>query len=125
MNSTPATGLARHGHDVMSLEREKFLREHFGEPLLPFCCSLPEDFVKPSRHGRWEEVCKEMIEIRDAGRNPGPRLRPFTWLTESENFFLQIVFNYTTISRALIVGRSQIAPHELVPATDAWLGRPK
>ena len=70
----------------MLLEREKLLREHFGEPLLPFCCSLPEDLVKPSRHGRWEEVIKAMIEVRDAERNPGPRLRPFTSLMESANF---------------------------------------
>lgn len=74
------------------------------ESFLPFCCSLPEDFAKPSRHGRWQEVIKAMIEVRDAERNAGPRLRRFTWMMGVGKFFLQIVFNYITISRALIFG---------------------
>ena len=38
--STAATLLARQGHDVLLLEREKFPREHVGESLLPFCYPL-------------------------------------------------------------------------------------
>jgi flavin-dependent dehydrogenase len=38
--STAATLLAREGHDVLLLEREKFPREHVGESLLPFCYNL-------------------------------------------------------------------------------------
>ncbi len=37
------TWLARFGHKVLLLEREKFPREHVGESLLPFCHSLLED----------------------------------------------------------------------------------
>ena len=33
--STAATFLARHGHQVLVLEREKFPRFHIGESLLP------------------------------------------------------------------------------------------
>jgi 2-polyprenyl-6-methoxyphenol hydroxylase-like FAD-dependent oxidoreductase len=41
--STAATWLARLGHKVLLLEREKFPREHVGESLLPFCYSLLDD----------------------------------------------------------------------------------
>ena len=41
--SSMATWLARDGHDVLLLEREKFPREHVGESLLPFCYTLLED----------------------------------------------------------------------------------
>ena len=41
--STAANWLARLGHKVLLLEREKFPREHVGESLLPFCYSLLED----------------------------------------------------------------------------------
>jgi flavin-dependent dehydrogenase len=41
--STAATWLARHGLDVLLLEREKFPREHVGESLLPFCYTLLDD----------------------------------------------------------------------------------
>jgi len=41
--STAATWLARAGHKVLLLEREKFPREHVGESLLPFCYPLLED----------------------------------------------------------------------------------
>jgi hypothetical protein len=41
--SSMATWLARSGHDVLLLEREKFPREHVGESLLPFCYNLLED----------------------------------------------------------------------------------
>ena len=41
--STSATWLARHGYNVLLLEREKFPREHVGESLLPFCYSLLDD----------------------------------------------------------------------------------
>jgi Dehydrogenases (flavoproteins) len=40
---TAATLLARHGYQVLLLEREKFPREHVGESLLPFCYCLLED----------------------------------------------------------------------------------
>ncbi len=35
--STAASFLAKHGHSVTILEKEKFPREHVGESLLPFC----------------------------------------------------------------------------------------
>jgi|GEM_PF-74651 len=38
--STAAALLARAGHDVLLLEKEKFPREHVGESLLPFCHQL-------------------------------------------------------------------------------------
>lgn len=38
--STAATLLARQGHSVTVLEKEKFPREHVGESLLPFCYPL-------------------------------------------------------------------------------------
>ena len=41
--STAATWLARKGHQVLLLEREKFPREHVGESLLPFCYPLLQD----------------------------------------------------------------------------------
>ena len=41
--SSMGTWLARFGHKVLLLEREKFPREHVGESLLPFCHSLLED----------------------------------------------------------------------------------
>jgi flavin-dependent dehydrogenase len=41
--STAATLLARYGHDVLLLEKERFPREHVGESMLPFCYSLFED----------------------------------------------------------------------------------
>jgi len=41
--SSMATWLAREGHEVLLLEREKFPREHVGESLLPFCYTLLED----------------------------------------------------------------------------------
>jgi flavin-dependent dehydrogenase len=41
--STAATLLARKGHRVVVLEKEKFPREHVGESLLPFCYELFRD----------------------------------------------------------------------------------
>jgi len=41
--SSAATWLAREGHDVLLLERERFPREHVGESLLPFCYTLLDD----------------------------------------------------------------------------------
>jgi flavin-dependent dehydrogenase len=38
--STAATLLARQGHDVLLLERERFPRDHVGESMLPFCYKL-------------------------------------------------------------------------------------
>jgi flavin-dependent dehydrogenase len=35
--STVSSFLAKHGHSVLVLEKEKFPREHVGESLLPFC----------------------------------------------------------------------------------------
>jgi flavin-dependent dehydrogenase len=40
--STAATFLAKHGHSVTVLEKEKFPREHVGESLLPFCYQIFE-----------------------------------------------------------------------------------
>jgi hypothetical protein len=41
--STVGALLARVGHSVLLLEKEKFPREHVGESLLPFCYALFED----------------------------------------------------------------------------------
>src|SRR5690606_20772279 len=41
--STAGTYLARQGHRVTILEKEKFPRDHVGESLLPFCYKLLED----------------------------------------------------------------------------------
>src|SRR5438105_7176413 len=41
--STAASLLARQGHSVLLLEKERFPRDHVGESLLPFCYSLFED----------------------------------------------------------------------------------
>lgn len=41
--STAAALLARRGHDVLLLEKEKFPREHVGESLLPFSFTLLRD----------------------------------------------------------------------------------
>jgi hypothetical protein len=41
--SSAATWLARRGHDVLLLERERFPRDHVGESMLPFCYRLFED----------------------------------------------------------------------------------
>lgn len=41
--STTATYLARQGHRVTLIEKEKFPREHVGESLLPFCYEILED----------------------------------------------------------------------------------
>lgn len=41
--STTATQLARRGHKVTLLEKEKFPRDHVGESLLPFCYALFKD----------------------------------------------------------------------------------
>jgi hypothetical protein len=40
--STAATLLARQGHDVLLLERERFPRDHVGESMLTFCYRLFE-----------------------------------------------------------------------------------
>lgn len=41
--STMATLLAREGHRVLVLEKEKFPREHIGESMLPFCYDMFEE----------------------------------------------------------------------------------
>jgi flavin-dependent dehydrogenase len=45
--SSAATWLAREGHDVLLLERERFPREHLGESLLPFCHTFSMTWVLP------------------------------------------------------------------------------
>jgi flavin-dependent dehydrogenase len=59
--SAAATWLARFGHKVLVLEREKFPREHVGESLLPFCYSLLKDL------GVVDELKKNFV------RKPGVR----------------------------------------------------
>jgi flavin-dependent dehydrogenase len=59
--STAATWLARSGHRVLLLEREKFPREHVGESLLPFCYGLLQDL------GVVDELKKNFV------RKPGVR----------------------------------------------------
>ena len=41
--STAASLMARHGHDVVLFEKERFPRDHVGESMLPFCYPLFED----------------------------------------------------------------------------------
>lgn len=59
--SSAATWLARKGHDVLLLEREKFPREHVGESLLPFCYPLLQEL------GVVDELKKNFV------RKPGVR----------------------------------------------------
>jgi hypothetical protein len=58
--STAAALLARAGHDVLLLEKERFPREHVGESLLPFC------------HGLFEELGLSSLKERFV-RKPGVR----------------------------------------------------
>jgi 2-polyprenyl-6-methoxyphenol hydroxylase-like FAD-dependent oxidoreductase len=48
--STAATLLARQNHRVLLLEREKFPREHVGEPVLPFRYCLLKDLGVVEQH---------------------------------------------------------------------------
>jgi len=59
--STAATLLARKGHKVTLLEKDKFPRDHVGESLLPFCYSLFKEL------GLLEELKKRFV------RKPGVR----------------------------------------------------
>jgi flavin-dependent dehydrogenase len=71
--STAAALLAREGHDVLLLEKERFPRDHVGESLLPFCYSLFENL------GVREEMDRRFV------RKPGVRFvhrdgtRATTW----------------------------------------------
>src|SRR5437867_8069228 len=52
--STAASLMARHGHDVVLFEKERFPRDHVGESLLPFCYRLFEDLgVRPEMDKRF------------------------------------------------------------------------
>ncbi len=59
--STAAALLARQGHDVLLLEKEKFPREHVGESLLPFCYNLFQEL------GLEKELSRHFV------RKPGVR----------------------------------------------------
>src|SRR5438093_13200260 len=47
--STAAALLARDGHDVLLMERERFPREHVGESMLPFCYALFDGLGLPPK----------------------------------------------------------------------------
>ena len=59
--STAATYLARMGHKVTILEKERFPRDHVGESLLPYCYSILQEL------GVVEEMEKRFV------RKPGVR----------------------------------------------------
>ncbi len=59
--STAATYLAKGGHRVLVLEKERFPREHVGESLLPFCYAIFEEI------GVIEEMSRRFV------RKPGVR----------------------------------------------------
>jgi Dehydrogenases (flavoproteins) len=90
--STAATLLARHGHRVLLLEREKFPREHVGESLLPFCYSLLEDL------GVVEELEKNFV------RKPGVRFIDRDGNISTTWCFDHVIKNETYLSFQVIRG---------------------
>src|SRR5713101_3524909 len=88
--STAATLLARDGHSVLLLEREKFPREHVGESLLPFCYSLFKNL------GVVEEMKKNFV------RKPGVRFIDRDGATSTTWCFDHIIKNETYLSFQVI-----------------------
>ncbi|PYL37547.1 MAG: alkylhalidase, partial [Verrucomicrobia bacterium] len=88
--STAATLLARHGHSVLLLERERFPREHVGESLLPFCYSLLKNL------GVIEEMKKNFV------RKPGVRFIDRDGTTSTTWCFDHIIKNETYLSFQVI-----------------------
>jgi flavin-dependent dehydrogenase len=88
--STAATLLARQGHRVLLLEREKFPREHVGESLLPFCYSLFESL------GVVEEMKKNFV------RKPGVRFIDRDGATSTTWCFSHIIKDETHLSFQVI-----------------------
>ncbi|MBA3963247.1 MAG: tryptophan 7-halogenase [Chthoniobacterales bacterium] len=90
--STAATWLAREGHDVLLMEREKFPREHVGESLLPFCYKLLEDL------GVVEELKKNFV------RKPGVRFIDRDGNISTTWCFDHVIKNDTYLSFQVIRG---------------------
>lgn len=90
--STAATWLARLGHDVLLLEREKFPREHVGESLLPFCYGLLDDL------GVIHELKKNFV------RKPGVRFIDRDGNISTTWCFDHVIKNETYLSFQVIRG---------------------
>jgi flavin-dependent dehydrogenase len=84
--STAATLLARQGHSVLLVEKEKFPREHVGESLLPFCYSLFENL------GVREEMDKLYV------RKPGVRFIDRHGVASTTWCFNQVIDDETYLS---------------------------
>ena len=84
--STAATLLARQGHSVLLVEKEKFPRDHVGESLLPFCFRLFEDL------GVREEMDKLFV------RKPGVRFIDRRGVASTTWCFRQVITDETYLS---------------------------
>jgi flavin-dependent dehydrogenase len=84
--STAAALLARQGHSVLLLEKEKFPRDHVGESLLPFCFPLLENL------GVREEMDKLFV------RKPGVRFIDRTGAASTTWCFQQVIHDHTYLS---------------------------
>jgi flavin-dependent dehydrogenase len=90
--SSAATWLARAGHDVLLLEREKFPREHVGESLLPFCYGLLKDL------GVVDQLKKNFV------RKPGVRFIDRDGTVSTTWCFDHVIKNETYLSFQVIRG---------------------
>jgi hypothetical protein len=86
------TWLARFGHKVLLLEREKFPREHVGESLLPFCHTLLEDL------GVIDQLRKNFV------RKPGVRFIDRDGNISTTWCFHHVIKNETYLSFQVIRG---------------------
>jgi flavin-dependent dehydrogenase len=84
--STAASLLARQGHSVLLLEKEKFPRDHVGESLLPFCYSLLENL------GVREEMDRHFV------RKPGVRFIDRNGNASTTWCFHQVIDDETYLS---------------------------
>jgi flavin-dependent dehydrogenase len=84
--TTAGTFLARDGHSVLLVEREKFPRDHVGESLLPFCYSLFEEL---GVRGQMDRMFVRKPGVRFLDRNGRAST---TWC------FRQVIHNETYLS---------------------------
>ena len=84
--STAASYLARQGHDVVLLEKERFPRDHVGESMLPFCYKIFEDI------GVLDQMKKSFV------RKPGVRFIDRDGQTTTTWCFSHIIFDETYLS---------------------------
>src|SRR5438105_6509542 len=84
--STAASLLARQGHSVLLLEKERFPRDHVGESLLPFCFSLFENL------GVREQMDRRFV------RKPGVRFLHRDGTTSTTWCFSHVIPDETYLS---------------------------